>query len=171
MGEETVETRPTEPIGPTEPADGPRWLNADEHRAWRAFVLAMHLLDTALDQQLQRDSGLPHAHYMILVILSESPDRQLRMSDLARDLRYSPSRMSHAVASLERNGWIERRPTPNDRRGQLAVLTAAGFQALAAAAPSHVAEVRARVFDQLTPEQVTQLGQICDALLPGLEDR
>lgn len=163
MGEETVESRPTEAT------DEPRWLNADEHRAWRAFVLTMHLLDQALDQQLQRDSGLPHAHYMILVILSESPDRQLRMSDLARGLRYSPSRMSHAVASLERNGWIERRPTPTDRRGQLALLTEAGFQALATAAPGHVAEVRARVFDQLTPDQVAQLGQICDALLPGLE--
>jgi DNA-binding MarR family transcriptional regulator len=122
-------------------------------------VLATHLLDSTLDQQLQRYSGLPHAHYMILVILSEEPEYQLRMSDQARSLRYSPSRMSHAVASLERNGWIERRPTPTDRRGQLALLTDAG-----------VAEVRARDFDHLTPDQAARLGTVCDALLPGLED-
>lgn len=161
MSEHPTSERPS--AGPT------RWLSADELQTWRSFVLTTHLLDSTLDHQLQRDSGLPHAHYMILVILSEEPEHQLRMSDLARSLRYSPSRMSHAVASLERNGWIERRPTPSDRRGQLALLTDAGMAALVAAAPGHVAKVRARVFDHLTPDQVAHLGTICDALLPGLE--
>ena len=150
--------------------DEPRWLNDDQQRAWRAFVLTSHLLDQVLDRQLQRDAGLPHAHYMILVILAEAPDGRLRMSDLARSLRYSPSRMSHAVTSLERNGWVERCPSPGDRRGQLAALTDAGHQALRDAAPGHVAEVRRAIFDHLSPEQVAQLEQICRTLLPGLEE-
>ena len=149
--------------------DEPRWLTDDQQRAWRAFVLTSHLLDRVLDRQLQHDAGLPHAHYMILVILAEAPEDRLRMSDLARALRYSPSRMSHAVASLERNGWVERHPCPGDRRGQLAALTAAGRQALVDAALGHVAEVRHAVFDHLSPDQVAQLEQICGALLPGLE--
>ena len=61
----------------------PRWLNAEEQQAWRAFLAANRLLIEALDRELQRDAGLPHTYYEILVQLSESPERTMRMSDLA----------------------------------------------------------------------------------------
>ncbi|MCU1426443.1 MAG: MarR family transcriptional repressor [Actinomycetia bacterium] len=147
----------------------PRWLTDDEQATWRSYLLTTQLLDEALDRQLQRDAGFPHAYYGILVTLSEAPQRSLRMSELARRLRYSQSRMTHAVTSLERSGWVRREACPSDRRGQLAVLTPAGMDALKAAAPGHVAEVRARLFDRLTPTQQAQLRDICDTVLAGLD--
>src|SRR5439155_26236556 len=105
----------------------PRWLDAEEQRTWRAFLGATKLLFEQLDRELQRDAGMPHAYYEILVVLSEAPRRTLRMSDLAARARSSRSRLSHAVAKLEAQGWIRRRPCPDDRRGQLAELTDAGL--------------------------------------------
>ncbi len=145
------------------------WLDDEEQRAWRAFLLTSQLLDQALDRQLQRDAGMPHAYYSVLVTLSEAPDRSLRMSELARRLRYSQSRLTHAVSSMERSGWVRRAVCPSDRRGQIACLTDEGLEALAAAAPGHVREVRARVFDRLSATQVRQLRRICETLADGLD--
>jgi DNA-binding MarR family transcriptional regulator len=75
------------------------------------------------------------------------------------------------VARLEEVGWVRRRTCPTDKRGSFAILTDAGFAALEAAAPGHVTAVRERIFDQLTPEQVTQLGEISRAILRGLCDQ
>ena len=145
-----------------------RWLSADEQQAWRALLTACQTLFGAIDAQLQRDAGLPHGYYEILVRLSESPGRALRMSQLAEASTFSKSRLSHAVARLEEKGWVRREICATDRRGQLAVLTDAGFAALAAAAPGHVEGVRAHLLDQLTAEQVRQLGVICVAVADGL---
>jgi DNA-binding MarR family transcriptional regulator len=147
----------------------PRWLSDDEQAVWRAFLLTWQLLDEAMDRQLLHESGMPLTYYAILVTLSEAPDHSMRMTDVARALRYSPSRLTHAVASLERDGWVTREPCESDRRGHLAVITPAGIAALEAAAPGHVAEVRSRIFDRLNADQVRQLHDICSVLLEGLE--
>ncbi|MEJ3750099.1 MarR family transcriptional regulator [Actinomycetes bacterium KLBMP 9797] len=146
-----------------------RWLNPEEQKAWRAFLRASRTLLDTLDRELQRDARMPHAYYEILVRLSEAPERTMRMSELAEGTFSSRSRLSHAVARLEEVGWVERRECLTDRRGQLAVLTDAGFEALAAAAPGHVEGVRTHLFDQLTPAQVKQLKQISEALLGHLD--
>jgi DNA-binding MarR family transcriptional regulator len=141
-----------------------RWLTEDEQRTWRAFMAANQSLQEAIDAQLQRDAGMPHAYYEILVRLSEAPDRSLRMRDLATASMSSKSRLSHAVARLEERGWVRRANCPTDRRGQTAWLTDDGFAALAAAAPGHVEQVRCTLFDALTSEQVRQLHEISDAI-------
>jgi DNA-binding MarR family transcriptional regulator len=146
-----------------------RWLTAAEQRAWRAYLEATMLLFDALDRQLQRDAGIPHTYYEILVRLSEAPDRQLRMSVLADAARSSRSRLSHAVARLEERGWVRRFECATDKRGQVAELTDTGFAALAAAAPGHVAAVRANMIGLLSPEQVSQLEQIAGAMVAGIE--
>ena len=146
-----------------------RWLTDEEQKAWRAYLNANILLSETLDRQLQRDSGLPHGYYEILVRLSEAPDRTLRMSQLAEASQSSRSRLSHAVARLEERGWLRREVCPTDRRGQLAVLTAEGFAALEAAAPGHVEAVREALFDPLTPAQVRQLREISEAVLSVLD--
>jgi DNA-binding MarR family transcriptional regulator len=145
-----------------------RWLDEGEQETWRAFVTAVEGLTEHFDRQLQRDSGMPYTYYEILVALSEAPNRTLRMSTLAGARGSSRSRLSHAVARLEEVGWVERRTCPTDKRGSFAVLTDDGFAALEAAAPGHVTAVRAKLFDVLTPEQVTGLGQISKAILAGL---
>jgi len=142
-----------------------RWLTDDEQRAWRAFLGATRQIFDELDRELQRDAGMPHTYYTILVALSEAPDRTLRMSQLADVTGSSRSRLSHAVARLEESGWVRRLSCPDDRRGALATLTDEGFAALAAAAPGHAEGVRRHLFDRLTPEQVEQLRRISESVL------
>ena len=141
-----------------------RWLDQDEQRVWRTFLEATQLFFDQLDRELQRDSGMPHAYYEVLVRLSEAEGHRLRMSQLADRSLSSRSRLSHAVRRLEEAGWVRREPCATDARGAIAVLADQGYAALAAAAPGHVEGVRRHLFDQLTPEQVTQLGEISQAV-------
>ncbi|WP_189240580.1 MarR family winged helix-turn-helix transcriptional regulator [Planomonospora parontospora] len=142
-----------------------RWLDEDEQYVWRSFLAATQAIQEELDRQLQRDSGMPHAYYAVLVRLSEAPERRMRMSELAAGVNSSQSRLSHAVARLEERGWVRRLPCPADRRVSWAALTDAGHDVLAAAAPGHVEAVRRCLFDRLTPEQTGQLAAICAAVL------
>ncbi len=147
----------------------PRWLDADEQAAWRAFLAASRLLDDALDRQLQRDAGMPHGYYMILAMLSEAPGRALRMSDLAQITNSSPSRLSHAVARLEEAGWVRREKHETDRRGSIAVLTDEGMSTVESVAPGHVTAVRESLFDALSPEEVMALRSICGKVVDRLD--
>jgi DNA-binding MarR family transcriptional regulator len=139
-------------------------LDDDEQRAWRAYLFATQRVEAALDRQLQRDAGLPHSHYAILTVLVEAGVDGLRMSDLARALRFSPSRLAHAVSSLQRSGWVERHECPTDRRGQIASVTPAGAAVQRHAAPGHVALVRELVFDHLEREHVQALAELFDGI-------
>jgi DNA-binding MarR family transcriptional regulator len=141
-----------------------RWLDEKEARAWRAFIAAQRVVNSQIEQQLQRDAGMPHTYFEILVRLSDAPQGRLRMSELAIATLGSRSRLSHAVARLEKNGWVRREGVESDRRGQVAIITEAGREALSEAAPGHVETVRQAVFDALTPEQVDQLYDVCAAL-------
>ena len=145
-----------------------RWLEPDELETWLSYVATTTLLEGALDRQLQRDAGMPLAYYLILAMLSESPDRSMRMSELAAITQSSQSRLSHAVARLECKGWVRRKPCLDDRRSTFAQLTEDGYAALVAAAPGHVDTVRRHLFDRLTTEQVGQLREITRAVLGGL---
>jgi DNA-binding MarR family transcriptional regulator len=133
-----------------------------------AWVFATRLLWEELERDLQRDAAMPFGYYDILVMLSDAPGRRLRMSTLADSTQSSRSRLSHAVTRLEALGWVRRENCPDDRRGQNAVLTDAGFAALEAAAPFHVESVRRHLFDVLSSEQLAHLREINDALLEHL---
>jgi DNA-binding MarR family transcriptional regulator len=150
--------------------DATRWLDDDEQRTWRAFLTAQRLLFDRLERQLQRDAGLPHAYYEILVRLSEAPDRTLRMSQLADSSLSSRSRLSHAVARLEAAGWVRRRACAEDRRGAFAELTDEGLAKLKGAAPGHVEAVREDLLDALTPAQQRALREISQSLVAHLSD-
>jgi DNA-binding MarR family transcriptional regulator len=143
----------------------PRWLDASEQHAWHTFLQAAQQLQALLDRELERDAGMPFAYFQILVMLSEAPDRTMRMTDLAERTWSSRSRLSHAVDRLEERGWVLRTSCPTDRRGAYAALTNDGLDVLAAAAPKHLESVRRHVFDRLTPEQVQQLAAISSQIV------
>lgn len=144
----------------------PRWLTEDEQRAWRRLAAVIVRLPAALEAQLQRDAGMSHFEYWVLALVSESPDRTMRLSRLATQANASLSRLSHVVTRLERRGWLVRRRDPDDGRATLATLTDEGFDAVAAAAPGHVATVRALVFDALdSTEDVAALERLCAAIV------
>jgi DNA-binding MarR family transcriptional regulator len=145
------------------------WLTEKQLDAWVGLVAVVELLPGVLDSQLRRDSGLAHFEYFVLAMLSEAPDRTLRMTALAQRTNATLPRLSHVVRRLEERGLVERRPCPDDARATNAVLTAKGWEEIAAAAPGHVATVRSHVIDALSDEQVGQLRQITDALLEQLD--
>ncbi|MCQ9130506.1 MarR family winged helix-turn-helix transcriptional regulator [Streptomyces hilarionis] len=146
----------------------PRWLNADERRAWLAYVEFSTLLADHLNRQLRRDAGMTHADYSLLAYLSMAPDGALGMSDLAERLKITRSRLTHAVNRLCEADLVGRREDPADGRGQLAFLTDRGRALLEEVAPGHVEAVRRAVFDVLTPEQVRQFADIGEAISQAL---
>ena len=133
------------------------------------LVAVSELLPGVLDAQLRRDSDLSHFDYFVLAMLSESPERTLRMTSLAQRTNATLTRLSHAVRRLEERGLVERFPCPEDGRATNARLTTKGWDAVVEAAPGHVENVRRHVIDALTPEQLDQLRAIGDALLPRLD--
>jgi DNA-binding MarR family transcriptional regulator len=147
----------------------PRWLDEQEMRAWRGLLDTSRLLFEQINRELSRRSGLSAADYEVLVQLSETPERRLRMSELAAQSLSSKSRLSHQVSRLERQGWVRREECPTDRRGAFAVLTDKGFDVLAEAAKGHVDDVRRHLFDHISPEQVRALGDITTKLNSYLE--
>jgi DNA-binding MarR family transcriptional regulator len=145
------------------------WLDDDEMAAWLRLVAVVELLPGVLDSQLRRDSGLSHFEYYVMAMLSEAPDRTLRMSALAQRTNATLARLSHVVTRLGQRGLVERHPSPDDARATDARLTDAGWEVVAAAAPGHVRTVRKRVLDVLTPEQVGQLRDITGSMLTRLD--
>ncbi|HSK33361.1 MAG TPA: MarR family transcriptional regulator [Propionicimonas sp.] len=145
------------------------WLEEEQLAAWVKLIAVVELLPGVLDSQLRRDAGLTHFEYFVLAMLSEAPDRTLRMTGLAQRTNATLPRLSHVVRRLEDRGLVERRPCPEDGRATNARLTDEGWDEVVAAAPGHVANVRRHVIDALTPEQVGQLGEITDALLARLD--
>lgn len=164
-----MNTAPAPAPAPASAAGEPHWLTDQEQRVWRSYIEAATLLEDHLDRQLQRDAGMPHVYYGLLVKLAESPRRRLRMTELARHAKITRSRLSHAVARLEKSGWVRREDCPSDKRGQFAVLTDEGHDVLRRTAPGHVAAVRQALFDRLTPEQQESLGEIMRIVAEGLQ--
>lgn len=147
----------------------PQWLDDDERQAWLRLIAVAELLPAALDAQLRHDAGLTHFEYFVLAMLSEAPERTLRMTALAHRTNATLPRLSHVVRRLQDRGLVERFPCPQDGRATNARLTPAGWDTVVATAPGHVNKVRELVLDPLTPVQLAQLRDIGEALLTQLD--
>jgi DNA-binding MarR family transcriptional regulator len=146
-----------------------RWLSDEERVAWVRLAAVLELLPGVLDTQLRRDSELTHFEYFVLAMLSEAPERTLRMTSLAARTNATLPRLSHVVRRLEDRGLVRRFPCPEDGRATNAQLTAAGWAKVRDAAPGHVTTVREQVLDALTADQVTQLAEITEAILGRID--
>lgn len=147
--------------------DETRWLDADQQRAWRGFIIGTTLLGDQLDADLRRDFDISLAEYEILVRLSEN-DRAMRMAQLADSMAHSRSRVTHTVNRMQRAGLVERREAAEDGRGVVAVLTDAGMALLERAAPTHVTGVRRYLVDLCSPDDFAALGRIMNAVADQL---
>jgi len=146
----------------------PRWLDAREQSAWRAYLDMNALLTARLNREMQETSGLSIADFSVLVPLSEHPEGRMRVLELARALGWEKSRLSHQLTRMAQRGLIERSNCNEDRRGAFVVLTDAGRRTVEAAAPRHVESVRRYLFDELTAEQVDALGEIARTVVERL---
>ena len=141
----------------TQKPEPPRWLDKVEMEAWLGLLTAHSSVMAALDADLQAMHALSLPDYEVLALLSEAPDRRMRMSELAPRLRLSPSGLTRRVDGLVRAGHVRRDVCEDDRRGSYAVLTDAGRRVLERAAPDHVDSVRRHFLDRLSRHQLEQL--------------
>jgi len=135
-------------------------LTMAELRTWRRVISGFGRLTRALDRQLRDDTGLSLDDFGILSVLASTPGNTMRMAELADRLSFSPSRLSHAIERMERQGWVVRERSSNDRRGRVAHLTSHGDGILRAAWPEHAALIRHLVFDPLSAEQLEEFEAI-----------
>ncbi|NVI86549.1 MarR family winged helix-turn-helix transcriptional regulator [Actinomadura sp. BRA 177] len=146
-------------------------LEPRELRAWMAFLAAGHLVDHEVERQLKRDGGLSHAEFEVLVKLRTAAGRRLRMSDLAREVMVSKSRLTYQVTQLERSGLVKRTGCASDRRSVWAELTDDGAAALDRVRPGHRRVVREALIDVLSPDEIDLLGDALTRVADRLRDR
>lgn len=127
------------------------------------------VLPSALDARTSRQAGLSFFEYQTMAALSDSDGRRLRMSELASATSSSLSRLSHAVSRLEAKGFVIRRRCKGVGRSSVAALTPKGYAKLVAAAPGHVASVRALVLEGLSRDQLDNLATIARHIVEHLD--
>lgn len=144
------------------------WLSPDQQQAWRA-LLSMHTqLHARLGRELQTTSDLSYADFVVLVRLTDAQDDRARISELADQLQWERSRLSHHLKRMEARGLIERASCPEDGRGQYVSIAAIGRAAIEQAAPEHVALVRSLVFDDMSEEEMAVMTRIHERILDRL---
>lgn len=147
----------------------PRWLSADEERAWRGLLRMHDLLVNQAGRSLQSEFGLSATDYSVLAELTRAPDDRLRVMELAKVLGWEKSRTSHHLSRMVKRGVITREDCIDDGRGAYVAVTAAGRAAIEAAAPRHVEDVRRLFLDHLTPGQIVLLAEITDTVIEKLD--
>lgn len=154
-----------------------RWLDADQQQNWRAFIVGSTLLMDTLDRELRQAHNVSMAEYEILVRLSETPDRTLRMAQIAESMQHSRSRVTHTVSRMEKAGLLRREAASDDKRGVDAVMTEKGWKLLQEAAHTHVTGVRAHFVDVADQQDFAAMGRVMNAVSdqllaenPGFDD-
>ena len=147
-----------------------KWLNPREMKAWRSYIIASRRLLDALDLDLA-SHDLSMADYEVLALLSEAPDRRMRMTELADLAMVSKSRLSHRMKVMEKIGWVKRQACDVDKRGSWAVMTDKGWKAIVKAAPDHVASVRNRLIDHLTAKDQEDISKIFERIQSNLRNQ
>ncbi|NUP73347.1 MAG: MarR family transcriptional regulator [Sinomonas sp.] len=148
----------------------PRWLSAEERRAWLAILGVTTLLPAALDAHLTSLGRLSLFDYNVLAMLSEAEGRSLPMKELAARTSASLSRLSHVVTKLQNRGWIDRQTSPDDARVTTAHLTDLGWETIVELAPEHVERVRELIFDGLDDGDARRLADIAEKIVAQLDD-
>ena len=151
-------------------ADSPG-LTDLEMAAWRGFLEAHRRVVEVLETELRDHEDLPLSWYDVLVQLSESPTRSLRMQELADAILLSKSGLTRLVDRMEAAGLVERRPCEDDGRGVQAVLTDGGLRRLREAAPTHVRGVRSHFADVLRPGEAAVLAQALSRIASAADQR
>jgi DNA-binding MarR family transcriptional regulator len=135
-------------------------LTDTEQTAWRTFIESSWALHTRLEDELRATTGLSMNDYHVMVVLSEAPERRLRMGELASRMVFSPSRVTYQINSMVKRGFVRKQSCPEDGRGQEAVLTDEGMAALRAAAPLHLDTVRKAFIDHVDADELEVINRV-----------
>ncbi|MBU3866924.1 MarR family winged helix-turn-helix transcriptional regulator [Streptomyces sp. 4503] len=132
-------------------------LTPAEEAFVRELSRVMLALPRAVDADIMREARLPLSEYTPLMHLSEAPDRAMRMNELAAACCLSLSGMTRVVTRLEKQGWVERTKSAQDKRGWNAVLTDAGLARLEHAWPAFLTSVRRQLVDHFAGHDISGL--------------
>lgn len=150
----------------TDPDEYP--LTPMQQRAWVNYMRVYHRLEYEMNHHLRTECGLSLYDYTVLNTLSRAPDRRLQVTSLATVIGWERSRLSHHLMRMARRGLVERRASETDGRGTVVILSAEGWDVLAAAAPVHAEWVRRVFFTDLDPEREATLADILVDVHEGL---
>ena len=139
-------------------------LNGAEEAVARELGRLIVILPRMLDADLQRAKRMSLSEYSALRHLSETPNRRMRMSELAAACDMSLSGMTRLAGKLESDGLVQRVRYERDARGLEAVLTDAGLARLREAWPAHLDSVRRHIFDHLTDIDMCKLADALKAV-------
>jgi DNA-binding MarR family transcriptional regulator len=145
------------------------WLSDEQQRIWRNWLRLNRELQATLAREIAASSDLSMADFGVLVQLTDVPDGRARISELADNLGWERSRVSHQLKRMQSRGLVERFECEEDGRGSFVGVTDAGRRAIADAAPGHVASVRRLVVDHLTTEEYADFGRLVDRLLEAVD--
>jgi DNA-binding MarR family transcriptional regulator len=152
------------------PAPG-EWLDAEQQRAWLAFMRLQLRMTYEMNRQLQADSAVSLADYHVLNALAGAPDDTLSVRALAAEIGWERSRASHHTKRMAERGLVATGLAAHDRRVTEVSLTPAGRRALSSAAPGHVELVRRLFFDGLDPHVVRQLAESLETVYEHVHDQ
>jgi DNA-binding MarR family transcriptional regulator len=144
-----------------------RLLTREELGAWRGLLRVHARLTRALDAELVSEHGLSLSSYEVLLFLADSPDGQLRMSELADGVLLSRSGLTRLVDRMERDELLRRERCADDARGFLATITPKGRALFARARRTHLDGVRERFLSQLSAEEQRTLAELWERVVPG----
>ena len=145
------------------------WLTDEQQRVWRMWLEVTGLMPAVLHAQLHTDSALSFPDFEVLSELSEVDGRRMRVSDLARAIRWERSRLSHHIKRMQARGLVQREDCEDDARGALVVLTQRGLDAVTMAAPGHVRTVRTLMFDPMSGDDLQAFAGVLGQLAARLQ--
>jgi DNA-binding MarR family transcriptional regulator len=149
-------------------------LTSAERETWASFFTMRRRLDRALDLQLQRESGLSSSEYEVLVAITNSPQKRLRIKAIADGIGWEKSRVSHLVTRMVKRDLLTRTECDSDARGSWIGLTASGTRAVLRAISGHTERVRRYFFDVLVEgdaERIEALsGRVVEAIGCGHDE-
>jgi DNA-binding MarR family transcriptional regulator len=134
-----------------------RPLASDDGVAAWAALLRTHAAVVPKLAQALAEVDLPLSWYDVLLVLNGAPDRRLRMIDLGAQAVLSREQISRVVTELERVGYVERQPNPDDKRSSYAAITRAGRERLRKAAPTYLRAIEEHFAQHLTADEVSLL--------------
>lgn len=143
-------------------------LTPTQQRAWMNYMRVYHRLEYEMNHHLRTECGLSLDDYTVLSTLSRAPDRRLQVTALATAIGWERSRLSHHLMRMTRRGLVERTACETDGRGTVVILSAEGWDLLAAAIPVHAHWVRRAFFADLDPEWEDVLADVLGAVHEGL---
>ena len=145
-----------------------RWLSPEEQRLWRRWLRLNAELNATLHREMQDDSGLSSPDFEVLVNLTDSPEGRVRVSDLACQMLWERSRLSHHVTRMERRGLVRRAGAPRTAAAPSSRSPSRGAHHRAGRPRSCRDGPEARL-RRATDEEATQLEHLVDKLLARLE--